>query len=302
MTILEKIKTDGLLFDGAMGSLLIARGLAPGESPESWNISRPGDILEIHRAYFDAGADVVSTNTFGASAMKLEKMKVSDTMEAVNRAGVKLAREACGPGQFIAGDIGDLGEMLSPMGPLSQDEAVAAFADQAAVMAGEGVDLFIVETMFDLNMALAAVRGIRSVTDIPVACSLTFKETPKGFFTIFGNAPANSMKPLADAGCSVVGANCAMGSDTMIRLARDIRATVDIPVIVQPNAGLPQTSSRDTGSEPGEALVYPENETEFTANLMEIKALGIEVIGGCCGTTPDYIRMIRQRLRENGKS
>ncbi|HCY87156.1 MAG TPA: methionine synthase I, cobalamin-binding domain-containing protein [Desulfobacteraceae bacterium] len=291
MTILEKIKKDGLLFDGAMGSLLIAKGLTPGEAPESWNIHSPEDILDIHRAYYAAGADVASANTFGASSMKLKKMGVSESMAKINRAGVELARQACGPDQFVAADIGDLGEMLAPMGPISPKEAVAAFADQAAVMADAGVDLFIIETMFDLNMALAAVQGIRSVTDIPVACSLTFKETPKGFFTIFGNGPADSMKALADEGCSMVGANCAMGSDTMIRLAGEIRQAVDIPVIVQPNAGLPQTGA-DT------ELTYPEDENEFADNLMAIKALGIDVVGGCCGTTPDYIRTVRQRLQE----
>ncbi|MCG8617015.1 MAG: homocysteine S-methyltransferase family protein [Desulfobacterales bacterium] len=295
MTILEKIKKDGLLFDGAMGSLLIARGLAPGEAPESWNVNRPEDILEIHKSYYAAGADMATTNTFGASAMKLKKMGASESMEDVNRAGVELARQSCGPDQFVAADIGDLGEMLTPMGPVSKEEAVAAFADQASVMADAGPDLFIIETMFDLNMALAAVEGIRSVTDLPVACTMTFKETPKGFFTIFGHGIADSMKALADEGCSIVGANCAMGSDTMVRLAEEIKASVNLPVIVQPNAGLPQTDGDGN-------VTYPETPDEFADNLMKIKALGIEILGGCCGTTPDYIRTVRTRLQEQAGS
>ena len=127
------------------------------------------------------------------------------------------------------------------------------------------------------------------MSGIPVACSLTFKETPRGFFTIFGHAPEDSMKTLADEGCSVVGANCAMGSDTMIRLAEEIKTSTDIPVIIQPNAGLPETG-------PGQSVSYPENADFFADNIMKIKALGIEVVGGCCGTTPDYIRTVKNRL------
>ncbi len=293
MNIMETIKSRGLLFDGAMGSMLIARGLEGGESPESWNLTHPDLIKEIHQAYFEAGADVASANTFGGTAMKLAKMGVTETMEEINRAAVRIAREACGPGQFVAGDFGDLGEMLAPMGPVTFDDAVAHFSDQAAVMADEGVDLFIIETVFDINQALAAIQAIRSVSEIPIACSLTFKETPKGFFTIFGNAPAESMKTLMNEGCSIVGANCAMGSDTMIRLAEEIKASVDIPVIIQPNAGLPETG-------PGQSVSYPEDEDFFAENIMKLKGLGIEVVGGCCGTTPDYIRTIKNKLSSEG--
>lgn len=289
MNILETINTRGLLFDGGMGSMLIARGLEGGEAPESWNVNRPDDVREIHQAYYTAGADVVSTNTFGATAMKLAKMGVESSMEEINRAGARLARKACAAGGFVAGDVGDLGELLSPMGPVKPEEALALFSDQASVLAEEGVDVFIIETMFDLNMALAAVKAVRSVSDIPVICSMTFKETPKGFFTIFGNAPKDSMNALIDAGCSVVGANCAMGSDTMVRLAGEIRDAVDVPVIVQPNAGLPQTG-------PDQSVIYPETCEVFTENIMKIKALGIQVVGGCCGTTPDFIRTVRERL------
>ncbi len=289
MNILDTINTRGLIFDGAMGSMLIARGLEGGQAPERWNITRSDDIREIHQAYYDAGADVATANTFGASAGKLAKMGVAEDMEAVNRAGIRLAREACGPGQFVAADIGEIGEMLAPMGPLSPEEAQARFKDQAAVMADEGVDIFVIETAFDINLALAAIRAIRSVTDTPVACTMTFKETPKGFFTIFGNPPAQSMKTLAREGAAVVGANCAMGSDTMIRLAGDIRAAVDIPVMIQPNAGLPQAG-------PGQTVVYPESQDFFADNILKIKALGVEIVGGCCGTTPAYIKTIYQKL------
>ena len=156
-------------------------------------------------------------------------------------------------------------------------------------MADEGVDIFIIETAFDLNLALAALRAVRSVTDIPVACTMTFKETPKGFFTIMGNPPAESMKTLAGEGAAVVGANCAMGSDTMIRLAGEIRESVDIPVMIQPNAGLPQAG-------PGQTVSYPETREFFAGNIKKIKELGVEIVGGCCGTTPSFIRKIKETI------
>jgi len=289
MDIITAIKNQGLIFDGAMGSMLIAAGLEGGEAPERWNLTRPDDIRQIHQAYFDAGADVATTNTFGASPGKLVKMGVAEKMEDINRAGIRLARQACGPDKFIAGDIGETGDMLAPMGPLSLEDAQARFKEQAAVMAEEGVDIFIIETAFDLNLALAALRAIRSITDTPVACTMTFKETPKGFFTIMGNAAADSMKALVQEGAAVVGANCAMGSDTMIRLACEIRESVDIPVMIQPNAGLPQAG-------PGQTVIYPESKDFFAENITKIKALGVDIVGGCCGTTPEYIQAISKNL------
>lgn len=295
MDILEKIQTDGLVFDGAMGSLLIEQGLTGSEAPELWNLTHPDIILDIHRAYYAAGADVVTANTFGASAMKLKKMGVSQSVEALNRAGVKLARQACGKGQYVACDMGVLGDMLAPAGPVSFDAATDCFAEQASVLDDEGVDVFLVETIFDLNLALAAINAIRSVSEKPVICSMTFVKKPKGFFTIFGNTPAASMKALVDAGASAVGANCSMGSDTMVDLAAEIRQTTSAPVIIMPNAGLPRTTE-DNG------VFYPEDALFFAENICKIKALGVEIVGGCCGTTPEYIRQLKQMIQNKETS
>lgn len=289
MDILEKIKTSGLLFDGGMGSMLIARGLKGGEAPETWNITQPDTIRSIHEAYYKSGADVATTNTFGASALKLAKMNVDMDMDAVNRAGIQLAKQARGKDQYVAADMGDPGEMLSPMGPLSAEDALTCLSDQARILAQEKPDIFIIETVFDLNLAKTAIQAIKSVTNIPIACSMTFKETPKGFFTIFGSSPEECMKTLADQGASVVGANCSMGSDTMVRLADQIRSTIDLPVIIQPNAGLPQ-------AQPNQTVLYPESPEFFLDNILKIKGLGIEIVGGCCGTTPEYIQSIKENL------
>ena len=290
MNILEKVAKDGLLLDGGMGSMLIARGLQGGEAAESWNVTKPEIIAEVHQAYYDAGADVATANAFGGSAMKLAQMKVEHSMEDVNRAAVRIARQVCKPGQYVAGDIGTLGEMLAPMGPLKPEEAEAAFKDQAAILEEEGVDFFMIETIFDLNLALAAIRAVKSVSAKPVFCTMTFKETAKGFFTIMGNAPEASMKALVDEGASAVGANCSMGSDTMVTLAGQIRDSVDCPVVIQPNAGMPQTGENNT-------VFYPESEDFFAGNIKQIKDLGVEIVGGCCGTNPDYIRRVKELIR-----
>ncbi len=286
MDIIEKINRHGLLMDGAMGSMLIRQGLAGNEAAESWNIKHPEIIKQVHADYFDAGADVVTANTYGASQPKLKKMGVDKAFDRINREGVRLARSVCGPGQYVAADMGAMGEMLAPAGPVSFEAMKDAFAAQAQILNDEGVDLFLVETVFDLNAGLCAVQAIQSVSDKPVFCTLTFKETPRGFFTIFGNAPEQSMKTLADQGVAAVGANCSLGSTDMVRLAAQIRKSVDIPVIIQPNAGMPRAMD-------GNQVSYPETDAQFVDNMIKIRDLGVDIIGGCCGTTPETIRKLR---------
>jgi methionine synthase I (cobalamin-dependent) len=286
MDMIEKINRHGLLMDGAMGSILIRHGLAGNEAAESWNIRHPEIIKQVHADYFDAGADVVTANTYGASQPKLKKMGVDKEFERINREGVRLAKSVCGPGQYVAADMGAMGEMLAPAGPVSFEAMKDAFASQAQILNDEGVDLFLVETVFDLNAGLCAVQAIQSVSDKPVFCTLTFKETPKGFFTIFGNSPEYSMKILADHGVAAVGANCSLGSTDMVRLAAKIRKSVEIPVIIQPNAGMPQATADNQ-------VRYPETDDQFAANMTKIREMGVEIIGGCCGTTPETIRKLR---------
>ena len=275
--------------DGLMWTLLIASALKGGESAEKWNIDHPDIIKEIHQAYFDAGADVATTNTFGATSFKLEKMGIKESVETINLAAIKNARTAAGPGHYIAGDLGPLGEMLVPVGSMTFDRAKKIYGHQAEVMEAAGVDLFIIQTFFDLTEAIAALEAVRAVSSKPVFCTLTFNQTKRGFFTLVGNSVAESMKKLRGAGAAAVGANCSIGSDTMIALAREIRGSVEIPVIIQPNAGLPQTTTDGT-------VFYPEDEAFFTESIQKIKALGIEIVGGCCGTTPAIIRKVRESI------
>lgn len=289
MDVFEKVEKQGLIFDGGMGSMFIDQGLQGGEAHELWNLTHPDRIKKIHQAYFNAGADIVSTNTFGASASKLAQMGVIQRMQDINRAGVRLARQASSKGQYVAADFGSLGGMLAPNGSLSESDVIAEFAQQANVLDEEGIDLFIMETVFDLNFAICAIEAIKSVSEKPIICSMTFQQTSKGFFTIFGNSPEQSMQRLVEAGAWAVGANCSLGSSGMVDLAAKIRKSVDVPIVIQPNAGMPERTQDGD-------VFYPENETDFANNMKKIKDLGVEIIGGCCGTTPAHIKKIKETL------
>lgn len=289
MDLLQRIRTRGLVFDGAMGSMLIMEGLADGRVSEIRTLENPAVVEKIHRAYFAAGADVVTTNTFGGSPLKLKKAGLADRCEEINRRAVRLARRAAGAGGLVAADVGPCGSMLAPFGDVDPVEAQAGFRRQAAYLAAEGPDLFVVETMFDLAESLAALRGIREASGLPVFATLTFQSMPKGFATLMGNRVAAGMQALVDAGAMAVGANCSMGSDAMVALAADIRAATEAPVMIQPNAGMPAAK--------GSEVFYPEDEATFAANLRAIRELGVEIVGGCCGSTPDYIRRVVSEIR-----
>ena len=286
MNILEKVRSTGLLFDGAMGSMLIAGGMKPGMASEIMNIQKPDVVLEIHKAYLDAGSDVITTNTFGGSPIKMKSAGIGHLCEKANTEAVRIARKAISSDRYIAGDIGPMGDMMEPLGLITQSQAEENFARQADYLNRAGIDLFIIETMFDINESLAAIRGIRSVSDLPIFATMTFEKGPAGFATIMGNQVTESMQILVNAGASAVGANCSIGSDLMIDLAANIRKSVNAPVIIQPNAGIPETIDGQ--------LVYPESAESYAANIQKIKDLGVEIIGGCCGTAPNYIRAIRR--------
>jgi methionine synthase I (cobalamin-dependent) len=176
------------------------------------------------------------------------------------------------------------------MGTMTQARATEIYTHQAGIIEAQGVDLFILETFFDLNEALSALAAIQAVSTRPVIVSLTFQQTPRGFFTLVGNPVEASMKTLADSGAAAVGANCSMGSETMVDLAAQIRQSVSIPVIIQPNAGLPLTGKDGSVS-------YPEDGAFFSKSIQAIKALGIEIVGGCCGTTPGIMQRVCQAVK-----
>ncbi len=285
---LELVKQGVVLFDGAMGTMLIARGLSRGVAPEKWNVERPEVVGEIHRAYFSAGSDVVQTNTFGGNRFKLRDKHLEDDLVRINETAVRLAREVCPPEKFVAGDVGPSGKLMAPFGPYSVREMEAIFAEQGQILVDAGVDLISIETMFTLEEALAALRAIRGVTDLPIFVSMSFDLKPKGFFTLMGETPKACVKTLEENGADVLGSNCQLGSREMVDLIHELRSLTNIPIIAQPNAGSPVVKGGET--------VYEQSPEEFAEDILRIVEAGANVIGGCCGTTPRFIQEARQRL------
>lgn len=286
--ILELAKKRTVIFDGAMGTMLMAAGLKAGETPEVWNLEKPSLVTDIHRKYYDAGSDVVHTNAFGGNAIKLADRGLSDKMEPINIKAAKLAREACPSGKFVAGDIGPTGKLIKPLGDLVIEEAEEAFFRQAQALLKGGVDLISIETMFSLQEALAALRAAKKLGDVTVIAALTFNRTKKGFFTMMGEGVGQTVSAFEEAGADVIASNCSLGSRDMIDLTKELRAATRKPILVQPNAGKPVTQKGVTS--------YQQTPAEFAQDGKEIKNSGADMIGGCCGTDPEFIRALVQTL------
>jgi 5-methyltetrahydrofolate--homocysteine methyltransferase len=286
--ILELAKKRTVIFDGAMGTMLMAAGLKAGETPELWNIEKPSLVTEIHRKYYEAGSDVVHTNTFGGNAIKLADRGLSNRMEAINVEAAKLAREACPAGKFVAGDIGPTGKLIKPLGDLVIEEAEEAFFRQAQALLKGGVDLISIETMFSLEEALAGLRAAKRLGEAPVIAALTFNRTKKGFFTMMGEGVNQAVSAFEGAGADVIATNCSLGSRDMIDLTKELRAATRKPILVQPNAGKPLTQKGVTS--------YLQTPVEFAQDGKEIRNSGADMIGGCCGTSPEFIRALVQTL------
>lgn len=285
--ILERMARGPVLLDGGLGSLFIAEGLAAGQAPERWVVEQPQRVLAAHRAYAEAGAEVLHAVTFGGNRPKLRTAGLEPHFEAVNRDAVALCREAAGGSALVAGDLGPTGELFPPMGTAEAEALEAAFAEQAALLAEAGVDLFHLETMYDLREALAALRGALR-TGLPVLASMTFERRKRGFFTLLGDRVEPSLDALAEAGAAAVGFNCSVQSRDMLDLVRLAREAVSCPLVAQPNAGQPRVTT--------EGVVYDEDWERFAADLLQMTREGATLVGGCCGTDPDFIRSVRALL------
>jgi 5-methyltetrahydrofolate--homocysteine methyltransferase len=280
-----------LLLDGATGTQLMARGMPVGACTEALVLEHPEWLEDIARAYARAGSDVVTASTFGASPLKLRRHGLDARAAELNRLAVAAARRGAGDGVAIAGDLGPSGELLRPFGEASPDDVRASYRLQCRALHDASVDLFIVETMIDLAEALLAVEAARAVApELPVLVTLTFDPTPRGFFTVMGNPVDKVCQTLARAGADAVGSNCGHGSATMVELGRAFVQHSALPVVIQPNAGLPELVD-------GQA-VYRETPDFFVARTRELLDHGVRVVGGCCGTTPAHIAALRALVDE----
>jgi 5-methyltetrahydrofolate--homocysteine methyltransferase len=283
----ERLRSgDVLVGDGATGTMLFERVLRPGQAPESATLSHPEVVAEIARLYLEAGAEIIETNTFGGSPLKLAQAKLEGEVERINRDAVRVARDAAGGRAYVAASCGPCGRLLEPYGDAPPTAVYDSFRRQMEILLSAGVDCVFVETMTDLEEAKLAVRAAKDVSpDVPVAAMMTFDHTPRGFYTIMGVTIAAAAAGLQEAGSDAIGSNCGNGSEQMIAIAREFRRHSDLPLIIQPNAGLPQT--RD------DKIVYDESPAFMAEKARELVEAGVSVIGGCCGTTPEHIRAIR---------
>jgi 5-methyltetrahydrofolate--homocysteine methyltransferase len=282
-----------LVADGAMGTMLFERGLEPGQCPEAVNLSNASLLEEIAAAYFAAGAEILETNTFGGSPLKLARYGLEEQTEAINRAAVGAVQKAVAGRAYVAASCGPCGRLLEPYGDTKPETVYQSFRRQIQCLVAEGVDCICVETMTDLAEAKLAVSAAKDVSaEIPVLATMTFDATPRGFFTIMGVSVGAAASALQEAGADAVGSNCGNGVENLIEVARVFRSSTDLPLVIQPNAGVPETREGRTHYTNGPALMG-----EKARALLD---LGVRVIGGCCGTTPEHIRAIRATVDSFG--
>ena len=294
-------RTDStILTDGAWGTELQSRGLRPGECPDLLNLTHPDQVFAVARSYVDAGSDVILTNTFGANAIALRRFDAADRAAEINRRGVELSIRAAEEGARVFASMGPSGGMLM-MGDVSESELDDAFASQAGHLAGAGADAIVIETMSDLDEALIALRAAKPA-GLPVIVSMVFDSGPDRDRTMMGISPTDAARILTEAGADGIGANCGIGIETAARICALLRLGTVLPVWIKPNAGLPELVTSIHGAESdgsagdGQRLVYPVDADRFASFLPGVIEAGATYVGGCCGTTPAYVRAMRLAL------
>jgi 5-methyltetrahydrofolate--homocysteine methyltransferase len=282
----DAIRERVLILDGAMGTMLQERGLKAGQSPEELNLKMPEVVASVHRDYINAGADIIITNTFGGSRFKLGHYGLEDRLAEINTRAVEIARKEAGDRAYVGASIGPTGQFVEPLGEVSFDVMREAFREQADALVKAGADLVSLETFLDIKECRAAVIAIREVSaDIPIIAMLTFDDNGR---SVLGTSPEAAAITLAAVGADIVGSNCGLGVDGIYDILRSMRGVTHLPLISQANAGLPQLV--------GDRTVFPGTPEEMTAYHERMIDMGVRIIGGCCGTTPEHIRVMKLAL------
>lgn len=283
---LEELERRVILFDGAMGTMLYSRGVFINQCFDNINLSNPRLIKEIHTAYANAGADVLQTNTFGANRFKLTKHGLTDSLEAINYQGAKLARDVAGDQLYVAGSMGPLGVKIEPWGKLSREEARAAFKEQAEALLNGGVDMFILETFSDLSEIEQAIKAVHELCDLPVIAEMTIDDSGH---SLYGTEIETFTHQLDKWGADVVGLNCSVGPPTMMDALEKMVHVTKKPIIIQPNAGNPRVVD--------ERMMYLASPEYMGEYAMRFIKGGARIVGGCCGTTPEYVKAMEKSVR-----
>ncbi len=276
-----------VLLDGATGSNLRRAGLPVGVSPELWILEHPQVLLELQRAYVDAGSQIIYAPTFGGNRISLMNYGLEEQTVRLNTALVRLSREAAGGRALVAGDLTTTGKALEPVGEMTYGQLYSIYQEQISALAEAGVDLLAVETMMGVEETAAALDAAQSVCGLAVLCSLSVEADGSALFD--GNA-AEAVATLQEMGAAAVGVNCSVGPDQLEAVVAGMKAVAQVPVIVKPNAGMPVMT------ETGEA-VYSMGPEDFARHMRTLVLAGAGAVGGCCGTTPEYIRQVRDTLR-----
>ncbi len=292
--IKKQLNKRPLLLDGAMGTMLQTYGLKPGECPEEWNISHPQVITKIHQEYINAGVDIILTNTFGASKIKLSNFGLVNDMVKINESAVNIAKEAINKERgskkriFIGGSVGPTGKILEPYGDLKVSEVYKNYQEQVVILEKVGVDLIILETFYDLEEIRAALKATKENTNLMVIASLTFDQNLK---TIYGVGPEKAVTVLESEGTDGVGANCGTGPEVLYEVLKMMKKVSQTYLLVEPNAGIPEFIEGK--------IIYPVSPKIMADYTEKFIQLGVNMIGGCCGTTPLHIKAMSDKIKNN---
>ncbi len=289
-TIEELLRSKPVLFDGATGTELQKRGLPAGIAPELWNLEKPEVVEEVARNYVRAGAFVIETNSFGGNRKRLEAGGIDGKINDVNIGAVKSALKAANKDAVVIGSIGPLGTLIEPLGETSRAEAKDLFREQTEILLKAGVHVVLVETMISLDEALRALAGAKEAGCEEVGVTMTFEVKANGVRTPFGEDVAKVAESLERAGASFIGSNCGNGFEEMLVVAKEMRIYTGLPLLIQPNAGLPVYN--------GNGISYPGTPEQFTEFVVKAVSMGIDFVGGCCGTTPAHIAAAHGSLEQ----
>jgi len=274
-----------ILFNGAMGTELIKRGLPPGKIPDLMNIENPEMIINVHKSYYKAGSDMCQTNSFGSTPMNLKRYNLEDQIVDIITKALENIRKVCPKDHLVVADIGPTGEFRPPVGSATLEQWYSSFSTQAKLLE-KGVDLWHIETISDIEEMITAIKAIRGVSQKPIIASMTYQKTKRGFFTIMGDSLEKCIQLLENEKIDVIGANCTIGSKEMVELFKIAVNLTNKPFSVKPNAGQPRIK--------GTRTYYEQPIEDFAKDIYEMIQNGAKIVGGCCGTSPQTIKELRK--------